>query len=331
MDSGESLRARHTQLKQKLYGLNYSNNFGIDAVETIDQLLTDLISTTESYKQLHDKEKRLSDDLVQTQAQLFPLRKDNAKLAKENYQLHIEKESTNEEHLISDEKLKSKIKSLEDNLNELKRLSMYKDDLLFHKESQYSEIRTAYEKLTYETSHKSNVKVKRFIEIKPQAQQQSSTSNSTSKNQISFIHTPTPIHTENEHSIIPILRDQLDSLHSTSTKLQVENTRLKTLLDMREQELNRNVLNFNIDSSSSQDQMQLQVQNNQRVIDHLNGQVDFLNEQLAKKEFMIANIGQQNVDIEALKNECLYRGKQLDECTALNTSLASQLHQLEYR
>mgnify|MGYP000716481284 CR=1 FL=1 len=37
-----------------------------------------------------EREKRLSSDLQLAQSQLFPLRKENAKLSRENYQLHID-------------------------------------------------------------------------------------------------------------------------------------------------------------------------------------------------------------------------------------------------
>ena len=60
------------------------------ACELVSHLLSDLISTTNSYQQVQEKEARLSTDLALAQAQLFPLRRDNARLTKENHVLHNE-------------------------------------------------------------------------------------------------------------------------------------------------------------------------------------------------------------------------------------------------
>lgn len=59
-------------------------------MDLVSRLLKDLISTTNAYKLVQEKEVRIAHDLALSQAQLFPLRKENARLARENHDLHNE-------------------------------------------------------------------------------------------------------------------------------------------------------------------------------------------------------------------------------------------------
>jgi hypothetical protein len=80
---------KYLALRQRLLDLNYTGSFGIDAADLVGSLLHDLVETTSAYKTLQDKEARLSADLSLAQTQLFPLRKENAHLRKENQQVFV--------------------------------------------------------------------------------------------------------------------------------------------------------------------------------------------------------------------------------------------------
>ena len=79
--------------------LNYSQPFSLDSAELIERLLDDLVSTTESYKHVQDREVRLASDLSLAQAQLFPLRKENARLAGQLRLRGASKEQKNALHI----------------------------------------------------------------------------------------------------------------------------------------------------------------------------------------------------------------------------------------
>ena len=135
------LRSKYLRLRDKLGSLNYPTNFGIDAAEVVDQLLSDLISTTDSFKDLYAKEKRLQEDFSHLQAQVFPIRKDNNKLIKENLDLHRAIVKVDEElnKLKSDYSLD--ISRLEDNNAKLKRLCDHKDFEIRTQIDQYDKLR----------------------------------------------------------------------------------------------------------------------------------------------------------------------------------------------
>eukprot|EP01031_Cornospumella_fuschlensis_P037499 gene37499-45540_t len=81
---------RFQQLRRRLLENNYKESFGVDSLDLVDHLFSDLIATTQSYHQVQDRESRLSSDLGLIQSQLFPLRKENARLARENHDLHLD-------------------------------------------------------------------------------------------------------------------------------------------------------------------------------------------------------------------------------------------------
>jgi hypothetical protein len=90
MTENSTKQSRYYDLRNRLSEVKYSGVFGIDSLDTVEELFNDLQAATEAYKQCMEREKRLSSDLQLAQSQLFPLRKENAKLARENYQLHID-------------------------------------------------------------------------------------------------------------------------------------------------------------------------------------------------------------------------------------------------
>jgi centrosomal protein CEP135 len=135
------LQHRYFELKKQLTNLNYSANFGIDAIDIVQQLFTDLISTTESYTQLQEKEFNLSQDLSLAQAQLFPLRKENARLSRENQQLHLETIKLREELGDYKDGLTDQVRNLEDELQQYHYLVLSKDKDLERAESERLRLR----------------------------------------------------------------------------------------------------------------------------------------------------------------------------------------------
>ena len=114
----------------------------IRAYDLVVHLLSDLVSSTNSYKLVQDKEARLATDLSLAQAQLFPLRKENARLARENHDLHNDSIRLNDEIR----------NSIEDNGRQAQKLQEEIQDLMFLCEAQQEQLRSkseAMDKLRY--------------------------------------------------------------------------------------------------------------------------------------------------------------------------------------
>ena len=139
MDS--ELQRRYFQLRTQLSGLNYSCNFGLDALDVVQELFTDLISTTESYTLLQDKESKLSHDLAIAQTHLLPLRKEIGRLTKENHHFHLDNIRIKEESVEEISKLISESQKAQLEATELKHVVYLKDLELQKAENERMRIR----------------------------------------------------------------------------------------------------------------------------------------------------------------------------------------------
>lgn len=114
---------KFTTLRKRLDQLGYRQPLGIESVPLVEKLFSDLVHTTESLKNLklqssrHDRSKTSVEDHVE------PYRSDNAKLVKENNEIHLQLIKLREE---SDEKireLKATVRKLEHESADLKFLN----------------------------------------------------------------------------------------------------------------------------------------------------------------------------------------------------------------
>ncbi|CAH0398815.1 unnamed protein product [Chilo suppressalis] len=104
-------------LKRKLEDLGYNNTLPTDAVPLVECILADLLQTTRSLQHYMDlsKEALLQRDSLMLEAE--PYKCDNAKLIKENNQLHREVLKFKEENLRLSKECKRKVKHLSEELS----------------------------------------------------------------------------------------------------------------------------------------------------------------------------------------------------------------------
>jgi centrosomal protein CEP135 len=115
----QTTQQRYYDLRKQLSALNYNCSFGVDALDVVAQLFADLVATNKSYSQVHDKELQLTQELSLAQTQLFPLRKENAKLLRENQQLHLENIKVVEDASLQREAADLSNKQLNDRVREI--------------------------------------------------------------------------------------------------------------------------------------------------------------------------------------------------------------------
>lgn len=113
----------------------------------MEKLVDDIETTTSSYKQIQDREARLAADLTLAQTQLFPLRKENTRLARENHQLHVDSIKQKDNMALALDEHKRMIKDLEAKLIETKHVADMKEKQLYMIEKERDKLRDAYEKV----------------------------------------------------------------------------------------------------------------------------------------------------------------------------------------
>jgi centrosomal protein CEP135 len=114
---------KFTTLRKRLDQLGYRQALGIESVPLVEKLFSDLVHTTESLKNLklhssrHDRSKTSIEDNVE------PYRSDNAKLVKENNEIHLQLIKLREESDDKIRELKATVRKLEHENADLKFLN----------------------------------------------------------------------------------------------------------------------------------------------------------------------------------------------------------------
>lgn len=114
---------KFTNLRKRLDQLGYRQALGIESVPLVEKLFTDLVHTTESLKnskiQLskRDKERTVFEENAE------PYKSDNAKLVRENNELHVQLIRANEDREQTIKELKNSLRKLEHENADLKFLN----------------------------------------------------------------------------------------------------------------------------------------------------------------------------------------------------------------
>ena len=315
-------QTRYYDLRNRLSEASYSGVFGIDSLDTVEELFNDLQASSESYRQCTERENKLSSDLTLAQSQLFPLRKENAKLSRENYQLHIDNVRIKDEGAaaVADKVMASK--QMEDTLTELKLLLEFKDRQLAESDRVKSKIREAYEGIAG-SALKSGPKIRSQMKVSYNLQ--------TDIPQPPIIEIPASV--EQDAEIVETLRSQMDEMTKSMKSLEDENKQLKASVEARENELTR----FARDSTTADgslnqsrlDQLIAADVANKHLIDQMNSQVDFLNEQLALREAQYSETVDKALEAERLQLEVHHKDSLLEAAESNNKILSEQMRGLE--
>jgi centrosomal protein CEP135 len=270
------LQERYFRVRRELSGLNYSGNFGIDALDIVEQLFQDLVATTDSYSHMQEKEHQLSQNLALAQAQVFPLRKENAKLIRENQQLHAEVVTLKEDATNRNDSLAQKIRKLTEELEDVKYLCQSKDSEITKLEKERLRIKEAYENLASSSLLSGGVTIKRGIKLSSPA----AFPNETISPNIAQVNT--------DGNIIDTLRGQVEQLQASLKTATSDLESTKDSLFRKDQELLKlSTAKLSVSGSAPQltrgergeptgDQVEYLLganRANQRIIDQLNTKV----------------------------------------------------------
>lgn len=114
---------KFTSLRKRLDQLGYRQALGIESVPLVEKLFTDLVHTTESLKNVKIQLSRREKEKTTFEDNAEPYRSDNAKLVRENNELHLQliRAKEDSEHTIKE--LKSSLRRLEHENADLKFLN----------------------------------------------------------------------------------------------------------------------------------------------------------------------------------------------------------------
>jgi chromosome segregation ATPase len=283
-----------------------------------------VLHTTSSYKELVDKESRLAADLALAQAQLFPLKKDNSRLTRENHQLHIDNIRQTDQSASMCSEQTVTIKKLQDDMVELNHVVKLKEEQLKRVEAEKERIREAYEELADPAIKAKNVRrVMKMSAPLPKGKFFGTVPASAA------VPDAPPV----DSTVIDSLRHQLDESHATLKARDSEIKRLQSAINARELELSRSAHAAEMSDGSVNRTEQLYAADvaNKRIIDQLNGQVDFLNEQLALREAQLVETADKIIRADELQVELNQKNILYEKARTQNSELASQLRAMEFK
>ena len=78
----------YTRVKKSLEKMGYNEPLGLDSVMLANRLLSDLLQTNDSLKELKEEKEKLSFELKNQGNLILPLRNENLRITKENNELH---------------------------------------------------------------------------------------------------------------------------------------------------------------------------------------------------------------------------------------------------
>jgi predicted RNase H-like nuclease (RuvC/YqgF family) len=137
------------------------------------------------------------------------------------------------------------------------------------------------------------------------------------------------------HSTDQVIQNHLFQANQRVRALEEENNKLKSSLASRELELSRagmligdaaisnNSLSPNYYDSIA-NSTQVTEAANKRIIDQLNGQVDFLNDQLAQREAQLATVTKRWSTVESLESELDLKTSMVDNLKEENSHLVTR-------
>ncbi|KAM8939873.1 centrosomal protein of 135 kDa [Pelodytes ibericus] len=293
-------------LRKRLDQLGYKQHLGIESLPLVEKLFSDLVHTTESLRNVKLAAGRTEKDSKNFDSVIEPYKTENARLVRENNELHLELLKLKEESDRHIKDLKASLRKLEHQTADLKFLN----NQYVHK------IRT----MEKDTKAKSE-KIQQLQEKNLQAVVQTPGGrkrNIPFRRQRMQIDQPVPPSDISSHPVpqpedpyvadlLQVADDRVRELQqdvaTLQNKLEMAERSVKNLtqqVDLRDREVERLVLA--LDGGRSYDVISLEARyrSNEKLVDHLNLQIEYLQQSNQDLEKRIQNLleARQNVTSE---------------------------------
>ncbi|XP_077983787.1 centrosomal protein of 135 kDa-like [Glandiceps talaboti] len=274
---------KFVNLRKRLDQLGYRQPLGIESLPLVERLFTDLVHTTESLKNAKLQAGKSIEEKGNWEAAVEPYRSDNAKLVKENNEIHLQLIKTKEEADSAIKELKASIRRLEHENADLRFLNTQYIHKVRGVEKE-SKLKTDRINELQEKNFHAVVQTpggrKRNVPFRRQRMELDSTvpaSDSTLSSVQSQADDPYVA------DLIRVADTRIEALQAEVDKLKIDDERshrtvrsLKKQVDARDQEIDR--LNRQLEGGRPYDVVSAEAKNksNERLIAHLNTQVDYL-------------------------------------------------------
>ncbi|CAM9311506.1 unnamed protein product, partial [Ectocarpus fasciculatus] len=316
---GVSVQKRLSDQRARLLALDYHDPFTAESLALVERLFEDLVTTTESYEDLQQREDQTAADLALSRAQLFPLKKENARLLRDNNLLHLKVIKAAEDASGAERSSLLLEKRAEAEREESRCLGAQKDLRISELEAQQvDQLRTSLAgaldgaAATQEdlagggagratARRRSRVQglngLDREMEVSSPMLPLSSRegggrggvrSSSGRRREDDGGMGMGPEDEQRLSDVVETLRARLEEASQSLSGMEEERARLEKQVESREEEITRLGRQTGSDTNIEKVTLAHAYEANQRIVDQLNDQVDFLNRQLANREAQLA-------------------------------------------
>ncbi|KAG7488859.1 hypothetical protein MATL_G00038960 [Megalops atlanticus] len=271
-------------LRKRLDQLGYRQPLGIESLPLVEKLFSDLVHTTESLRSAKLSAGKTEKENKNVDAQLEPYRVENARLVRENNELHLGLLKLREEKEKLSRELRGYNRKLEQQMSDLKFLN----NQYVHKvQSLEKDCKAKMERIQHlqEKNLQAVVQTpggkKRSIPFRRQRMQIDDLTPPSSGPSLPVAQPDDPYIAD----LLQVADDRIQELQQDVTRLKVELDRaqagiqhLNTQVEERDGEIER--LNGALSGGRPHDVISLEAQNisNEKLISHLNLQVEYLQE-----------------------------------------------------
>ncbi|RVE73808.1 hypothetical protein OJAV_G00034970 [Oryzias javanicus] len=301
MNSGAE--RKFVNLRKRLDQLGYRQPLGIESLPLVDKLFSDLVHTTESLRNAKLSAGKTQKESRNVDALLEPYRAENARLVRENNELHLDLLKLREEKDRVTRELKAHIRRLDHETSDLKFLN----NQYVHKvrclekdgKAKADRIQQLQEKNLQAVVQTPGGK-KRSIPFRRQRMQIDELLPSSGRSVYPVVQPDDPYITD----LLQLADGRIHELQEDiiKLKLDVENAQdcvkhLTTQVEERDREISR--LNNVLHGGRPHDVISLEAQNisNEKLIAHLNLQIEYLQESNQSLEEKIEGLQQKKKDV----------------------------------
>ncbi|XP_041912924.1 centrosomal protein of 135 kDa [Alosa sapidissima] len=323
---------KFVNLRKRLDQLGYRQPLGIDTLPLVEKLFSDLVHTTESLRNSKLSAGKTEKESRNLDALLEPYKTENARLVRENNELHLGLLKLREEKDRLSRELKAYIRKLDHETSDLKFLnnqyvhkvrSLEKENMVRTERIQQLQEKNMQAVVQTPGGKKRNIPFRRqrmqIDELLPP----------------SLGPTPAVVAQPDDPYIADLLQvadDRIQELQQDVNKLQVDLERtqagikhLNTQVEERDKEIER--LNRALDGGRPYDVISLEAQNisNEKLIAHLNLQIEYLQETNRTLEQKVQGLQQRKADASAEAANLSVRNQELCQELTHIDKLAQQL------
>eukprot|EP00516_Mucochytrium_quahogii_P002379 CAMPEP_0203760646 /NCGR_PEP_ID=MMETSP0098-20131031/13899_1 /ASSEMBLY_ACC=CAM_ASM_000208 /TAXON_ID=96639 /ORGANISM=" , Strain NY0313808BC1" /LENGTH=1313 /DNA_ID=CAMNT_0050654307 /DNA_START=252 /DNA_END=4189 /DNA_ORIENTATION=- len=310
------------ETKAELEAMEYFDFMGMESLNLVRKLLSDLILTTESHEKQQAKLEGLEHEMGTSREQAFALHRENARLVRENNQLHLDIIKKSEDIDERERGMKIQVKSAMDRLSEANFVSQQWKQKVAHLEKQLEQFRVSNRGNLPENVAQPDLLMSEKVEYPNPA-----TSTSTGDVTTSPINNQAnKLLEERLASLTKECKDLQAKLDLTSKQMELRDAEIHRLgkeLEQRGAAVSTSVSSSEFEGKEKEIFEKAQAANAQ-VVSALHDQIDFLNAQLEQKAHSLEKARGDSKLLERTRLELKQKEKELRHALILHANASNE-------